>query len=703
MPKQTGKLSLWSYWQKKFDTIWLKLLICTVLFITFLLLEWQIALYVGLMEGAVRVLDQRAFWWHALYATVGCAVNYYVMFLFNKRLVKIKRAWRVFLTTHIFRHEKFLAMLANPNNRAKVADWFITLTRSIGQFTANVIDVSFDVINSSSKVCIYGYLLWCTPATYSLGFFHLAHALFFLTFGYSVVLNIVGSLLQYWGENEVNAAYGVDSEFRSVLDQEAMQASSILQNARGKTSFIKRGFEWFRKVVSAGIRAFDQFLHYRLFSFNFATALVTVVPWLILAPAIFSGQLTLALCAITYSRNWYKIHYSLKVMCDKLVIFFCSKSNVARIKSLHSDLASEPAPIPVKTDANGRAGIRFDFIGPNFKQYKGTIDFNKGRDLRLSGDNGSGKSTLIRALKQALMQQKEDKGEGVYITGLANVWVFPQQIIQKTGTVWAYLHDAYVSESNEQKQKAAENLLRWIEREVEVGSCNLWPDLQPVDDPSHDAWLHAQLERLGLSNKKDQPSSTLSGGELRQLAFIDYLGAVKRLKAKSSSQLPDLFVLDEMDAEISAQKQAIMKAMLEEVRCEQDCAIWIGHSHAISGALSSDALNANEALVLSASYAVELSKKRCLPKRSKDVGGSFQVPQSLISQPGLKEAAEYLMVYLFFNKLDGCRVQMDGVFKNCTAEQRESIEQALSNCDIQWFMPDVSMKDFVFENKSPAA
>lgn len=693
----TGKLSLWSYWQEKFDTIWLKLLVCVALFITFLLLEYQITLYVAAMEVALRALNQASFWWYAFYATVGCAINYYVVFVFNKRLVKIKRAWRIFLTTRIFCHEHFLAMLANPSNRSKVEDWFLTLTRSIGQFTANAIDVSFEVLKSLGKVFIYSYLLWCIPVTYSFGFFDLPHALLFLTLGYSLLINTVGGWLQYLGQNKVNASYGEESKFRSTLDQEAMQASSILQNARGKPSFYKRGFESFRKFVSAGIRAFDQFLHYRLFSFNFATALVTVVPWLILAPAIFSGQLQLALCVITYSRNWYKIHYSLKVICDKLISFFCSKSNVARIKSLHDDLASEPAPVPVTTTMQqGRASVRFDFIGPNMKQYQGKITFEKGQDLRLSGDNGSGKSTLIRALKQALMQQQEDKGEGVRITGLANIWVFPQQVIQKTGTVWAYLHDAYVSEPKEENQKAAENLLRWIEREVEVGADKLWPDLHPVEDAKYDAWLDKQLTRLGLLAKKDQPSNTLSGGELRQLAFIDYLGAVTRLKAKSDAQLPDLFVLDEMDAEISAQKQIIMKKMLQEVRGEYDCALWIGHSNTINNPLASEALRARCTPVLSASYAVSYSKEHDLLIKD----AKLNVP-TFTNQKELNAAIKHLVAYLHANPVEGCRVQMDGAFQDATAQQRVAIERALNGSAIQWSMPEVSMKDFVKEINSP--
>ena len=180
-------------------------------------------------------------------------------------------------------------------------------------------------------------------------------------------------------------------------------------------------------------------------------------------------------------------------------------------------------------------GVSFSYRGGPRAVEDVTLSIEQGTFVGIAGPNGGGKTTLLR-----LALGLEQPAAGVVRT-------FGRPAGSRGGPRIGYLA---------QRSQLASGTPVTVRELVEAGRLAVRGPLGPLRAADRLA-VDAAIERVDLSDRRDAPLRTLSGG-MQQRAFI----------AKALATEPALLALDEPTTGVDAESQESLAALLAELRAE---------------------------------------------------------------------------------------------------------------------------------------
>jgi vitamin B12/bleomycin/antimicrobial peptide transport system ATP-binding/permease protein len=482
---------------------------------------WQRDLFNSLQTG-----DQPTFWnlivvVFPIWATLFVVMNLIELFLDS--VLKIR--WREHLVGRLTgnwldngRHYRmgFLEGTDNPDQR---------ITEDVRSYVELTYAYSLSLISTLSNLVSFSIILWSVPAQFTIPFTSIVVP--GLPFWSALIYSILGTWLTHKiGRPLIGLDFHQEkreADFRYSLARlrEYPEQIALLKGEPAEKQLVGSRF---MAVVSNYYAILKQKMKLNTFVWYYYNA-STVVPYILMAPAVFSGQVKIgefmqvvgAFNRVEGSMQWFIARYqslaAYKAVIDRLDSFdtAVSQSNEMTAKSAvaRTTHAGQHLTIPA-----------LDLAIPNGQTIATVRDLTmkKGQSLLVTGPSGSGKSTLFRAISGIWPFGKGD----IQIPDGATIMLLPQRPYLPLGTL----------------------------RDV-----TLYPALAGAhsDEAINKALETARLPKLvGKLDEKQIWSQVLSLGEQQRLAI-----------ARALLSKPDWLFLDEATAALDETTEAAVYELIK--------------------------------------------------------------------------------------------------------------------------------------------
>ena len=395
----------------------------------------------GEFTSALADKDAPRFWhsirFFFLLLVIGVPIDAYYLFVVDK----LSLNWRRWLTdrflSRYLENRHYYKLLSHPeidNPDQRIAD-------DIYSFTKQSLGFILVFANALFQLVAFGGVLWS-----------ISHMLVLFLFGYAAVLTV--TTFRIFGEKMVSLHFlqrGREADFRFGLVRLRENAESIAMY-RGEREEKKRLQQVFTKVFANYTRIIRWTLGLNFFYYG-NNYIVLVLPTLIIAPRVLSGQLEVGRI-VEATGAFSAILGALSILLDNLEDLSTFAASVGRLETLSQSI-SPPKPVaPGKAAANGNGqpgiphiqiresdDLEFQNVTlqtPNgertlIKNLKASVE--KGKGLMIVGASGLGKSSLLRAVAGLW-----DTGEGAIVRPKPEDILFlPQHAYMAVGDLRAQL------------------------------------------------------------------------------------------------------------------------------------------------------------------------------------------------------------------------------------------------------------------------
>ncbi|MFN3889297.1 MAG: ABC transporter ATP-binding protein/permease [Beijerinckiaceae bacterium] len=391
--------------------------------------------------NAIQTKDETAFWNLLLFVFCFWAAIFVFSVLieyFLESLLKI--TWREWLTEcysanwltrgGLYRMNLIGEGADNPDQRiAEDVRGFINLTYSY----------SISVLSTLSNLVSFSIILWLIPANFVIP--GTSTAIPGLPFWVALLYSVLGTWITHKiGKplvrlDYMQERYEADFRFSLARLREYAEQVALLRGERAERQILGNRFS---AIVNNYFAIVVRNMKLTTFTQSFFQASV-VIPYIIVAPYYFAGQITLGVMtqtagafsrvegALTFFISRYQSLASYKAVVDRLSTFGDAMKRAQA-------LGSEPPRIE-HSSRDGRdlvlRGVKLRL--PNGRQIVGAgeLVFPAGRSTLVTGPSGSGKSTLFRAIADVWPY-----GEGqIEAPRDARVMLLPQRPYVPTGTL----------------------------------------------------------------------------------------------------------------------------------------------------------------------------------------------------------------------------------------------------------------------------